>query len=114
MTWYTNFRTYIAVYCTLVAAPCLAQEATPPVVFQSGTGNAPIAQPVYVKPPRAEIACDAVVLAQRAISYGYYSGLDLPRQRLDGAVLEPLAGQVALEAPDGDVLQGVRVEQGPA
>ena len=86
MTWYTNFRTYIAVYCTLIAAPCLAQEATPPVVFQSGTGNAPIAQPVYVKPPRAEIACDTVGLAERAISYGYYSGLDLPRQRLDGAL----------------------------
>jgi hypothetical protein len=36
------------------------------------------------------------------------------RQGVHGAVLESLAGQLPLEAADGDVLQGVGVEQGPA
>ena len=86
MTWYKPFRTVIAVYGALAAAPCLAQEAAPPVVFQSGTGNAPVAQPIYVKPPRAEIGCDTLALAERAISFGYYGGLDAPRQRLDAGL----------------------------
>lgn len=83
MTWYSILRKYIAVSCALAASPCLAQEAAPPIVFQSGTGNAPVAQPVYVKPPRAEISCDMLTLAERAIGFGYYGEFELPRQRLD-------------------------------
>ncbi|MBA4308172.1 MAG: hypothetical protein C0429_15685 [Sphingopyxis sp.] len=86
MTWYTHLSKWIAAGCTLAAAPCVAQDAPPAIMFQTGTGNAPVAQPVYVKPPRAEIACETLGLAERAISYGYYGGLDLPRQRLDGAL----------------------------
>lgn len=76
----------MAACCTLAAVPCIAQESPPPVVFQTGTGNAPVAQPVYVKPPRAEIACDTLALAERAISFGYYGGMDSPRQRLDSGL----------------------------
>jgi L,D-transpeptidase catalytic domain len=68
----------------LLAAPVVAQDVPAPVVFQSGTGDAAVAQPVYVKPPRAEIGCDALALSSRAISYGFYDALMTPKQRLDG------------------------------
>ncbi len=68
----------------LLAAPVVAQDAPAPVVFQSGIGDAAVAQPIYVKPPRPEIGCDALALSSRAISYGFYDALVTPKQRLDG------------------------------
>ncbi len=68
----------------LLYAPVVAQDAPTPVVFQSGTGDAASAQPVYIKPPRPEIGCDALALSSRAISYGFYDALLTPKQRLDG------------------------------
>jgi hypothetical protein len=74
----------------LIASPALAQDlpappAQPPVVFQTGTGDGTVlATPIYVKPPRPEIACDTLALAGRAISYGFYGAFDNPKQRLDG------------------------------
>jgi L,D-transpeptidase catalytic domain len=84
-----ELRRIFALLPLLLAAPLAAQNAlapaSPPVTFQSGTGggSAPAA-PVYFKPPRAEIGCDALVLSGRAIGYGYYGAFDAPKQRLDG------------------------------
>jgi hypothetical protein len=76
-----------------IAAPAFAQEAptTPaPIVFQSGTGEASATPlPVYVKPPRATIDCEALALSARAIGFGYYDALgDAPKQRLDGKLFQ--------------------------
>jgi hypothetical protein len=70
-----------------ITAPVFAQDLAVPAaqpVFKSGTGDATVAQPVYVKPPRPEVGCDALILSSRAISYGYYDALAVPKQRLDG------------------------------
>jgi hypothetical protein len=58
--------------------------APPALVFQSGTGNGAVSQPIYIKRPRPEISCDALALSGRAISYGYYDAMATPKQRLDG------------------------------
>jgi L,D-transpeptidase catalytic domain len=69
------------------SAPVFAQDVTAPAaqpVFKSGTGDVGAPMPIYVKPPRAEIDCDALTLSSRTIGYGYYGALDAPKQRLDG------------------------------
>jgi L,D-transpeptidase catalytic domain len=83
MRYYLVIRDIFLASLALVAAPLIAQDAPGTVVFKSGTGDATVAQPVYVKPPRPEIGCDALSLASRAISYGYYDALAVPKQRLD-------------------------------
>ncbi|MCC5611567.1 murein L,D-transpeptidase catalytic domain family protein [Nostoc sp. CHAB 5834] len=65
------------------ASPSFAQT-TPSVEFKTGTGDAAVAQPIYVKPPRAQIDCASLGLSARAISYGYYGSKASPKQRLDG------------------------------
>ena len=77
-------RHSLPISLALLAAPVAAQDAPAPVVFQTGTGDAAVAQPIYVKPPRPEIGCDALALSSRAISYGFYDALVTPKQRLDG------------------------------
>lgn len=76
----------------LFAVPSVAQDvAAPPVVFQSGTGDASLAPPVYVKPPRAEISCETLGLSSKAIENGYYAGepgAAAPRLRLDRKIFE--------------------------
>jgi L,D-transpeptidase catalytic domain len=78
----------------LIAGPVFAQDAAvppvqPAVVFQSGTGDGTAAStPVYIKPPRAEIGCDTLNLAERAISYGFYGAFDTPKQRLDAKLFQ--------------------------
>jgi hypothetical protein len=74
----------------LIAAPSFAQDvaapSVPPVVFQRGTGDASLAPPVNVKPPRAEISCETLGLSSSAIKNGYYAAgpVDLaPLLRLD-------------------------------
>lgn len=70
-------------------APVFAQDVAVPAAqptFKSGTGDGNVAMPVYIKPPRAEIGCDALTLSNRAISYGYYDSLVQPKQRLDGKI----------------------------
>ena len=60
----------------LFAAPSFAQDVSaPPVVFQSGTGDASLTPPVYVKPPRAEISCDMLGLSSKAIENGFTAQL---------------------------------------
>jgi L,D-transpeptidase catalytic domain len=71
----------------LTSAPAFPQDTVVPTarpIFKSGIGAAAAPMPVYVKPPRAEIGCDALALSGRAIGYGYYDALDTPKQRLDG------------------------------
>ncbi len=77
-------RHSLLISLALLAPPVVAQDAPTPVVFQSGTGDTAVAQPIYVKPPRPEIGCDALALSSRAISYGFYDALATPKQRLDG------------------------------
>lgn len=84
MRYILNANIALMASLVLLAAPVVAQDAPAPVVFQSGTGNAPVAQPYYVKPPRPEIGCDVLALSSRAISYGFYDALETPKQRLDG------------------------------
>ncbi len=84
MRYILKARIALLASLALLAAPVIAQDVQAPVVFQSGTGDAATAQPVYVKPPRPEIGCDALALSSRAISYGFYDALVTPKQRLDG------------------------------
>lgn len=84
MRYYLVIRDIFLASLALAAAPLIAQDAPGAVVFKTGTGNATVAQPIYVKPPRPEIGCDALTLSSRAISYGYYDALAVPKQRLDG------------------------------
>lgn len=78
----------------LTAFPALGQEGSsvpvqPTVVFQTGTGDgSPAASPIHVKPPRPEIGCDTLALAGRAVSYGFYSAFEIPRQRLDAKLFQ--------------------------
>lgn len=74
----------------LLTAPLFAQDLPAPTtqpMFKSGTGDgSPATLPAYIKPPRAEIGCDALTLSNRAISFGYYDSLAQPKQRLDGKI----------------------------
>lgn len=75
----------------LIAAPGYAQNAATPaaqpaVVFKSGTGDGAATAPVYVKPPRPEITCDALGLSAKAIGFGYYDAFSTPKYRLDGKI----------------------------
>lgn len=80
-------RLFALTILLMTTAPGFAQDmVVRPVqpVFKSGTGDGTAPMPVFIKPPRAEIGCDALALSGRAISYGYYDALAMPRQRLDG------------------------------
>lgn len=84
-----------ALFClSLAASPAFAQvapepAAQPAMVFRTGTGDGTtIATPVYVKPPRPEIGCDTLTLADRAISYGFYGAFEAPKQRLDARLFQ--------------------------
>lgn len=81
-----KFNLFLSPFLALQALPLAAQDSvSAPITFQTGTGDATLAMPVYVKPPRPTINCDVLELSGRAISYGYYSSIsDAPRQRLDG------------------------------
>lgn len=74
----------VVLLSALLASPVVAQDvpSQPAIVFQSGTGDGALALPVYVKPPRPEIGCDALSLSGKAIEFGYYGSV-APKERLD-------------------------------
>ena len=84
MRYNLTVTAFVTAVTSLAAVPCVAQDTPAPIVFQTGTGDAVVAQPVYVKPPRPEIGCDVLGLSLRSISYGYFGSFDTPKQRLDG------------------------------
>jgi L,D-transpeptidase catalytic domain len=80
-------RLFACLLMLTTTAPAFAQDLAAPAAqptFKSGTGDGAPAMPAYVKPPRAEIGCDTLALSAQAVSYGYYGGLNGPKQRLDG------------------------------
>jgi L,D-transpeptidase catalytic domain len=86
------------IWTCFCAAPSIAQDtvvppAAPPIVFKSGTGDGvPLVAP-YTKPPRAELGCDALAVAQQKVEAQYYPaefavGLASPRRRLEQGLFE--------------------------
>ena len=89
-----KYKSVFLPFLALGAAPAFAQDvavptAQPAITFKSGTGDGTVALPVYVKPPRPDIACDMLSLSSKAIENGYYIGAaNAPKQRLDRTLFE--------------------------